>query len=455
MSELNKFEQYIISKKDKIQISSKDIKVGDIFLALKGKRFHGNKFISEAINKGARFCITDKRNFKENKKIIHVNNIYKYLSEIAKRKRNLYKGKVIGITGSAGKTTLKETLAFFLKKDHTISYSKKSYNNQLGVLISLLNLNLKSNFAIFEIGTNNFGEIKFLSNIVRPSDIFITNIQSTHLENFQTKNNIAREKADIFNAKHNNNRQNLYLNVSSKSENILITKAKKEKNLKIIRIDNSSKKYFIKKISPLKKFYKVTLSINKKQINIITDLVVMHRLNNLLFCLAFYDENSLNIKSVVNRFKFLKPVEGRGLVHKIFLNKKKINIIDESYNANPDTMMQSIQNLKNIKINNNKKIIILGTMNELGNNSYKIHYKLLKQLDDTIFKFVILCGEFFELSIKNIFNPNNEFIYFKNTNKIMQFLEEKVYNNDIILIKCSNSTKINKFAKTLLKQVSI
>ena len=118
-------------------------------------------------------------------------------------------------------------------------------------------------------------------------------------------------------------------------------------------------------------------------------------------------------------------------------------------------MMQSIQNLKNIKIKNNKKIIILGTMNELGNNSYKIHYKLLKQLDETIFKFVILCGEFFELSIKKFFNPNNEFILFKNTNKIMQFLENKVHNNDIILIKCSNSTKINKFAKKLLKQVSI
>jgi UDP-N-acetylmuramoyl-tripeptide--D-alanyl-D-alanine ligase len=427
MIELNQLEKYIISKKDKIQISSKDIKSGDIFLALKGKRFHGNKFLNEAIDKGAKFCVTDNKNFKKNKKILYVNNIYKYLSKIAKTKRDLYKGKVIGITGSAGKTTLKETLAFFLKKDHTISYSKKSYNNQLGVLISLLNLNLKSNYAIFEIGTNNFGEIKFLSNLVKPSEVFITNIQSTHLENFQTKNNIAREKADIFISKYNNNRKKLYLNVSSKSENILITKAK---------------------------FHKVTLSINKKQINIITDAVVMHRLNNLLFCLAFYNENSLNIKSVLNRFKFLKPVEGRGLVHKISLNKKKINIIDESYNANPDTMLQSIKNLENIKVKNNKKIIILGTMNELGNNSYKIHYKLLQQLDATIFKFVILCGEFFELSVKNL-NPNNEFIHFKNTNKIMQFLKEKVHNNDIILIKCSNSTKINKFAKILLKQVSI
>ena len=451
----SKFENYVILNKNKIKISSKDIKKGDIFLALKGNKTHGSKFISSSINNGAKYCVTDDIKFSENKKVIYVENIIQYLIDLAKIKRELYRGIVIGITGSAGKTTLKETLAFFLNKKFLISYSIKSYNNELGVLVSLLNLDLKSNYSIFEIGTNNFGEIKHLTQIVKPTEIFITNIQSTHLENFQTKNNIAREKADIFISKHNNNRQNLYLNVSSKSENILITKAKKEKNLKIIRIDNSSKKYFIKKISPFKKSHKITLSINKKQINIITDLVVMHRLNNLLFCLAFYNENSLNIKSVVNSFKFLKPVEGRGLVHKITLNKKKINIIDESYNANPDTMMQSIENLKNIKIKNNKKIIILGTMNELGNNSYKIHYKLLKQLDDTIFKFVILCGEFFELSIKKFFSRNNEFIYFKNTNKIMQFLEEKVHNNDIILIKCSNSTKINKFAKTLLKQVSI
>ncbi len=451
MVELNKFEKYIISKKDKVRISSKDIKNGDIFLALRGKKFHGNKFINEAINKGARFCLTDNKDYNQNKKILYVKNIYKYLTIVAKRKRDLYNGKVIGITGSAGKTTLKETLAFFLKKDQVISFSKKSYNNELGILISLLNLDLNSNFAIFEIGTNNFGEIKFLTNLVKPSEVFITNIQSTHLENFKTKDNIAREKADIFLSKYNNKRKKLYINASSKSENILITKARKQKNLKIVRIDTSSKKYLIKKISPYKKSYKVTFSINKKQININTKSIIMHRLNNLLFCLAFYSENFLNIKSIANRYKFLKPVQGRGLIHKIILNKKKLSIIDESYNANPDTMLQSIKYFKGIKSKNNKKIIILGTMNEMGKTSLKAHYNLLKQLDETIFKFVILCGEFFETSIKKFINPKNEFIYFKNKNKIMQFLESKVHNNDIILIKCSNATEINEFAKKLLK----
>ena len=446
------FEEYVLLKRDKIKISSKDIQKGDIFLALKGKSFHGNKFIDSAIKKGAKYCLTDNNNYRQNKKIICVENIYDYLNELAIRKRNLYKGKVIGITGSAGKTTFKETLVFFLKKYHSISFSKKSYNNKLGVLISLLNINLQSAYSIFEIGTNNFGEIKNLTKIVRPSEIFITNIQSTHLENFKSKNNIAKEKSDIFVSKYNTNRKKLYLNITNKPENIIISKAKKEKNLKIIFINKFSKKYFIKKIIAKKNSYQVIFSINKKLININTTSLIMFRLINLLFCYAFFNENYLEIDTITKRYKYLKPVDGRGLIHNILLNKLKIKIIDESYNANPDTMTQSINYFNNVKKANNKKILILGNMNELGENSYKLHLNLLKQLDNSIFKFVILSGKFFERTIKKLDNPSNEFIYFENKNKIMKFLEKHVHNNDIILIKCSNSTEINNFTKDLLKK---
>ena len=109
----NKIENYILQKKNKLKISSKDVKNGDVFIALKGKRFHGNKFIDASIQNGAKFCITDNKNFKKNEKILYVRNINIYLKNLAKIKRDKYKGKVIGITGSAGKTTLKETLAFF------------------------------------------------------------------------------------------------------------------------------------------------------------------------------------------------------------------------------------------------------------------------------------------------------------------------------------------------------
>ncbi len=453
MNNINKLEHYIFSKKDKFKISSQDIKKGDIFLALQGKNFHGNKFIKSSLKKGAKFCITNNVNFISDTRIIYIKNIFKYLTDLATKKRNLYKGKVIGITGSAGKTTLKETLAFFLKKDNLISYSQKSYNNELGVLISLLNLNLNSSYAIFEIGTNNFGEIKYLTNLVRPEQIFITNIQSTHLENFKTKNKIATEKSDIFVSKYNNKRQILYLNIKTSPEEIILKKAKKEKNLKIIRIDKLSKKYFVKNIIKEQKYYKVIFSINKKIKILETKSVVMFRIFNLLFCYAFFDQNSLNLNTISKRHKLLKPIEGRGLTHSIFLNKIRLKVIDESYNANPDTMYQSLEYFSNIKKSNTKKILIFGNMNELGTKSLKIHLEVLLQIERYSFKMIILCGEFFRKSIKKLNNPRNKFIYSRSENEIMNYLKKNIHNDDIIMVKCSNSTIVNKFTKNLLKVI--
>ena len=453
MNQISEFEKYILKKSNKVKISSKEISKGDIFLALKGKNFHGNQFINSSLRRGAKYCLTDNKNFAKNSKIIYVNSVINYLNNLALKKRDLYKGKVIGITGSAGKTTLKETLAFFLKRNEIISFSKKSYNNKLGVLISLLNINLNSTYSIFEIGTNNFGEIKNLTKIVKPTEIFITNIQSTHLQSFRSKKNIAKEKADIFNSKYNNQKRRLFLNINSDFENMLIQKAKKENNLNLVLINELNTKYFIKKIIDKNKFHRVYFSINKKILVLDIKNPIRFRLINLLFCFAFFDQNSLKTNIITKWQKYLKPVDGRGLIHNILINKKKIKVIDESYNSNPDTMTQSIDYFTNIKKKDSQKILILGNMNELGKNTYKLHFKLLTELDKSDFKFVILCGEFFRRSIIKLNNPKNEFIYIENRNEIMEFLNTKIHNNDIILIKCSNSTEVNKFAKNLLKKV--
>ena len=230
--ELNdKIKKYIFNNSNKIKINSKDIKKDDIFLALNGKKYHGNKFLVDAFKFGAKYCITDKKYTESKKKenILFVENIYSYLKNISVQKRSLFNGEVIGITGSAGKTSLKEYLSFFLKKKYKVSASIKSYNNNLGVMISILNMNINSNFAIFEIGTNNFNEIRDLTKLVMPSQIFITNILSTHLENFKNKKNIAIEKSDIFKKKYNPNAKRLFFHMNSKEEKIINSIAKREK----------------------------------------------------------------------------------------------------------------------------------------------------------------------------------------------------------------------------------
>jgi len=213
----DKITRYIFNNSNKIKINSKDIKKNDIFIALKGAKYHGNNFIDDAFKFGAKYCITDKKYSESKKKenILFVKNIYSYLKNTSVQKRSFFNGEVIGITGSAGKTSLKEYLSFFLKKKYKVSSSIKSYNNNLGVMISILNMNINSNFAIFEMGTNNFNEIKDLTKLVKPSQIFITNILSTHLENFKNKKNIALEKSDIFKKKYNPNAKRLFFQMIS------------------------------------------------------------------------------------------------------------------------------------------------------------------------------------------------------------------------------------------------
>ena len=182
----NKIESYLVKNKDILKINSKDIKKNDVFIALKGSKYHGNRFINKAISNGAKYIISDKEtpSKKKNKNILIVNNGRLFLSKIAHKKRNLFKGKIIAITGSLGKTSVKENLKYFLSLKTKVSASIKSYNNELGVLLSIINSNLKTHINIYEVGTNNFNEIKKLTTIINPHQVIITNITETHLENF-------------------------------------------------------------------------------------------------------------------------------------------------------------------------------------------------------------------------------------------------------------------------------
>ena len=137
--------------------------------------------------------------------------------------------------------------------------------------------------------------------------------------------------------------------------------------------------------------------------------------------------------------------------HKILLNNINFNLINESYNANPDTMIQSIEYFSHLKLSSKNKILIIGNMNELGKISNEMHIKVLNTIEHHKFKIVILCGEFFRRSVSKLKLVNNNYIYLENKLKIMNYIKKNIHNNDTILIKCSNKTEVNMFAKDLLK----
>ncbi len=448
---LERIQNYIINSSNKLKISSKEIKKNDVFIALEGSHNHGNEYMHDAIKAGAKYCITDKKleNFNSDTKVLLVENVQKFLLDLSEIKRSLFKGQVIGITGSAGKTSLKEYLKYFLSKKFKVSASIKSYNNNLGVMLSILNINLKSNYAIFEIGTNNFFEIRELTKLAKPSQIFITNILSTHLENFISKKNIAKEKADIFKKKFNPLSEILYLQTKSKEEELIYLIAKKEKLKKIIRIGNKGCESYIKKIKKINSNYEIIIKTLGKSYKILLSNCEQKIISNLIFILNFYEFNKLDTKIILkNNFKIPK-IEGRGSIHNLLFNNFKIKLIDQSYNANPETMIESIENFSDIKNNNRDKFLILGNMNELGLSSLDHHIKVIKFIEKNYFDQVILSGDSFKKALSIFPKLKNKYVYKNQSNNIMSYLEKNIHKNAIIMAKCSNKTEVNNFVKKL------
>ena len=447
----NKIQKYLITSSNKIKINSKDVKKNDVFIALKGSKIHGNNFINEAFNLGAKYIITDKK-FKKTsyyEKILLVKNIYIFLEKLSIKKRSLYHGIVIGITGSAGKTSLKENLKFFLKKKFTVSASIKSYNNSLGVMISILNMNIKSNFAIFEIGTNNFFEIRELTRLVKPSQVFVSNILSTHLENFKTKKNIAIEKSDIFNKIYNPLADILYFQKNNKEEVILENLAKQQKLKKIISIGKNKVDCFVKNIEYINPHYQLRLKILNRDLKINIDKYEEHNVVNLIFIFTFFIINKISTDIIIQNQNKIPLIEGRGSFHNILLNGFNIKLIDHSYNANPETMLQSIRNFSLFNKIGFEKFLILGNMNELGLKSVNFHFKVIKELEKHSFSMVVLSGNFFKKALSMFVELKNKYVYRSSSHSIMSYLNKNVHKNAIMMAKCSNKTEVNKFIKVL------
>ena len=194
----------------------------------------------------------------------------------------------------------------------------------------------------------------------------------------------------------------------------------------------------------LENFYNCVIKIKTEQSEI-------HRIQNLLFVLSFFIINKISKTIITNHINKLIRVKGRGKEYKIKLNGYKLTFIDESYNANPDTMKQSILHLGQNVINNQLKILILGNMNELGNKSEQFHLEILNFIEKFNFYKVILCGDLFKKTLGKLNKPKNQFIYQHTSAQIIKYVNNIIHKKAIIMTKCSNSTEVNDFAKKFIK----
>jgi len=431
-----------------ISMNTKSLKKNNLFFAIKGKNTDGHKFVKDAIRKGAAKCVVSKKiKYVSKNKIIKVKNTFSSLNNLAKISRNYTSAQIIGITGSVGKTTLKNLIGFVLKNYGEAYYSPYSYNNKFGVPFSLSNLKQNTKFGIFEIGMDKKGEINNLSKIVKPEIAVITNIAEAHFKNFKTLKDIAKAKAEIIN--NISKGGSIILNKDDRFFNFLSNKAKKE-GIFVISFSRKKKAdVSLLKIIKNGNYYKLKIFVKNKFFYFSVPYNTDSFVSNTLACVSVLYALNLDLNNIRKTLiNFPLPI-GRGDIKVIKKFKKKFKFIDESYNANPLSMSSAIKNVNNYKRNENfKKIVLLGDMLELGNKTKKLHRELSNVLNKSDIDKVFVYGKYIKETF-NLLSKSKKGKVFNNLIEANNYLSKIVHNNDLLMVKGSNATGLNQLSKNI------
>ncbi len=430
-----------------LSIDTRTIKKDNLFLAIKGKKNDGNKFINKKFKKKVGCIISNSSLISKSKKVIKVKNPISFLNRFAQFKRAQSPAKIIAVTGSAGKTSLKNLIKDLLNNFGKTFFSPKSFNNHFGVPVSLSNLSFDDKFGIFEIGMSRAGEIRNLSKLVKPHIGVITNIGEAHIENFKSIDEIAKAKSEIIENIQNDG--TIILNRDDQFFRFLFNKAK-QYNLNISTF-GKNRKSDIHVIKVLKhgERSRALIRIRNKKIDLeIGDLNIY----NVLATISVLKELKIDLTKIYTKFKNIELSEGRGKKYFISRYKRKFHLIDESYNANPLSVKNAIKRLNLIKKQNFKKYLILGDMLELGSKSKKYHIELSKVINTSDIDKVFIKGKKTIFTYKHLKKEKRGNIL-QNNEDIDLSLSKIISNNDYLMIKGSNATGLNNFTKQMIKEV--
>lgn len=431
---VNNFNDFFITG---ISIDSRKVKEGELFIAIKGNNFDGHDFIKEAINKGAKAIIFDNPFKIENLPHICFIKVFESriaLGKIAKYYRSLFKCQTIAITGSNGKTTVKELVAFLLSKNYRVVKAPESYNNDIGVPLTIFQLKKDTQFLILEMEMNQLGGIKNLCEIAQPHIGIITNIGDTHLEFLKDRKGVAKEKMELL--EYLTPQGVAILNkddpiIKERSKNFLLKKiffGIKDKNCEIFA-------------TPLELNKNKTKILLFDKIEIEIPLIGIHNIYNFLASLSVIKVLNLDIY----QFLDLKDFQPPPFRSKLYQLKNNITILLDCYNANPSSMESALETIRRI-FKKERKIGLLGDMKELGEKSEEFHYQLGEKAS-FIFDKLFFYGEYGEKVKEGFLKKNRkeeDFYHFSSKEKLLAKLIEILKEGDIILIKGSRILKMEE-----------
>lgn len=427
-----------------ICIDTRKIEKNNVYLAIKGENFNGNKFVLEAFKKGASVAIIDEVLFDLNNRdnletVIKVQDTEKALLQLAHYYRKKLGLKIVGVTGSCGKTSTKDLIAAFLSEKYKVFKTKGNFNNQIGLPLMILELDSSIDVAVLEMGMSNLGEIDVLANCARPDIAVITNIGLSHIENLKTQENILKAKSEIFNYFGEENS----LIINGEDENLLKIQ---DKCFEILKIGYNHE-YDVYAFNIILEEDKTTFTVKDKEEEIIFTIPMAGKHNVLNSMLAIEVAKKLNV--TFNEMKRgIKNLEATSMRLQV-IKKNKITIINDCYNASPDSMKSSMDVLSTYKIG--RKIAILGTMNELGEEAANSHKEVGKYALNKV-DLLIAIGKYNDCFKEGFAGEN--LITFTTKEECINNLSTIIKENDVVLVKASRGMKFEDIVSSL-EEVSI
>ena len=397
-----------------VQTDTRKLQSGDIFFALKGPNFNGNTFAEKALEAGAAYSIVDEKTDSKDERIILVEDVLQTLQQLAGYHRSQFSIPFIAITGSNGKTTTKELIHQVLSTRFITYTTEGNLNNHIGIPLTLLKIKPDAQMAVIEMGANHLKEIGSYCQYTKPTHGIITNCGKAHMEGFGSEENIKIAKGELYDYVRKN--EGTVFAFDDYDYFHSMTKGIKE----VVWYGTKNGSTVGKKLQT-KPFLSIQLN-NNDIYN--TQLIGDYNLPNVLCAIAvgkYFGVEDAHIQSSIENYA---PSNSRSQLKKIGSN----HFIIDAYNANPTSMKAAIENLSNIDAD--KKVLLLGAMKELGENSVKEHQDLVELIKQYNWLSVVLVGGDFE-------KTTHPFYYFSNTGEARKWLEQQHFEDTYFLLKGS------------------
>lgn len=432
---------------NKITIDTRKVVDGDCYIGIKGDKNDGNLFYMDAFNKGASLVILEHFNIndevmdylvKNNKSILVVEDTKKALGDLAKYKRSLFFSPVVAVTGSAGKTSTKDMIYSVLKEKYNAHKTIGNQNNHIGLPLTILSLEEDNEVLVLEMGMNHLGEISYLTNIAKPDVAVITNVGTAHIGNLGSRENILKAKLEILEGLNPNG----VIIINNDNDLLHEWYLNNKGNYNIITIGINNNSLYMANIIERNEWWS-TFSCDNEIYKV--PVGGEHFIYNALAAIAvgkYFNESEDAIKHGILNFELSSN-------RMSIINSGNITIIDDSYNANFDSMSYAIKYLGSLT---GRNIAVLGTMRELGDYTEDLHKKIGNLVEKEKIDILITVGEdsdfINEGAIDAGFNKDNSY-HFTNNLDAINFINSIKSDNDNILVKASNSLNFKEIVEKI------